>query len=87
MPKHTRNGMEFEVHEKELLIIAYWWSVGLRAHAPDWVLKHPLWPDNNDVYHGEGGMLGGRFATPCPGRDRLWEAIDAEFGLGINKKT
>lgn len=68
-----------------LLEIAYWWHVGIRSKAPEHVLKHPLWPDNNDEVCEltSGKIIGGRFATPGPGKARLWEAINAEFGLGL----
>lgn len=68
----------------ELLVLAYWWDAGLRAHAPQWITTHPLWPANNDAFNIEScNVAGGRFATACPGRDRLWEAINEQFGLGL----
>lgn len=69
---------------KALLEIAYWWDAGLRTQAPKWVLEHPLWPPNNDMSRKQKyPIAGGKFNTPCPGRDRLWEAINVEFGLGL----
>ena len=61
----------------QLLVLAYWTDHGLRSCAPPWVLKHPMWPPNNDAFKKE---LAG---TACQGRDRLWEAIAAEFDLDL----
>lgn len=70
--------------EQELLILAYWWEAGLRAKAPEWVTKHALWPANNDTFYlPTCNSKGGKFATACPGRDRLWEAINVAFRLGL----
>ena len=69
---------------KELLILAYWYHAGLPAHTPAWVLKHPMWPGNNDKFHPNSTK--GQLATASPGRDRLWEAIAASFGLRLNNR-
>lgn len=69
---------------QQLLIVAYWWHAGLQTQAPEWVQRHPFWPSNNDIQtEAEFGVLGGKFDTANQGRDRLWEAISTEFGLGL----
>lgn len=61
----------------ELLQVAYWWGYGLHHKAPAWVRKHPMWPPNNDQFDKATAH------TASPGRERLWQAIAAEFELEL----
>lgn len=70
--------------DRELLIVAFWWHAGLHSQAPDWVLRHPMWPKNNDGPHPKGTHWEtARLTTPFPARDRLWEAIAKEYGIDL----
>lgn len=61
----------------ELLTIAYWWHRGGAPNlTPDWVKRHPMWPDNNDSQDPRLPRTS-RWA----GKERLWEAIRKEYGL------
>lgn len=71
--------------QKELLELLYWFTSGLRTNVPEHVRKHPMWPENNDAFHLE--TTRGHLATAAPGRDRLWEAIEVEFGLDLRGKS
>lgn len=70
--------------QRELLTVLYWFTAGLPAKVPPEVKAHPLWPENNDVFHKESTR--GHLGTSYPGRDRLWEAIEQEFGLDLRGK-
>lgn len=73
-----------ERRKAELLTVLYWFTAGLPAKVPPEVSAHPLWPANNDIFHKDSTK--GHLATACPGRDRLWEAIEQEFGLDLRGK-
>lgn len=68
---------------RQLLRVAYWYHVGLRAKAPKDVLQHPMWPANNDKRTRPVGGERPHLTTANAGRDRLWEAIEQEFGLDL----
>lgn len=67
-------------HQHELLIIAYYWHAACLGNIPAHIKAHPMWPGNNDTFDIRTlGPKGSSFA----GRDRLWDAIDASYGLGV----
>lgn len=79
MKKNNKTEMKMTVTHglRELLTVAYWWEYGLMKDAPAWVLRHPMWPPNNDQFDKATAH------TAAPGRERLWQAIAVEFGLEL----
>ncbi len=63
--------------EHELLVIAYWWHRGgATTLIPDWVKRHPMWPDNNADQDPRIQRT-----SRWPGKERLWEAIRKQYSI------